>query len=266
FVDLEQNLKEQLRRKPTKTEVADIIYYYSFYAIVHGEAEAGLKYLNFAISEMELSFDEPRLSQLLSRRAILEARIEHPKFIKLAEKDALRARSLAEKYHEPHLLALSALALSICSRKKENFDAAFKYIREAEKNYAELKRIPQYIESIIEYLKVILLGLEKDAFDKKELLKVVSNIEKNVQSYIIERINVFEPEFCYLMGMITAQHVSNVSKKEILTWFSDAISLAQQFKQDGNYEYFRETCNQLKILDQVEKRIKKAKAKASVTN
>ncbi len=255
FAEFPHSLTKELRVPISNiTEGADIVYYYSFYATTYGIPE-GLKFLQSAISEMKTACDEPRMSQLLSRKAILQSKTN---LFAAAQKDALAARKLAKKYHEPHLLALSALALAICARKKEDFDSAFKFIREAEKNYSDLKRIPQYIESIVEYLKIISLGLEKDAFDKATLLQIVSDIKNKVESYIVERVNVFEPEYCYLMGMILG-HYSNAEKGEVLQWFADSISLAEQFTQEKNYHYYRETCNQLGILTDVENLINEAK-------
>lgn len=276
FSDYPQNVARYFRSQPTKTESADIIYYYSFYALTHPETEldrylVALKYLNFAVAEMEEDFDEPRLSQLLSRRAMMKLRIRSvgpvtageysqalSTFIEGAKEDALRARALAEKYHEPHLLALSALSMTVLARNLNDFESAFRYIKEAEEQYSELKRIPQYIETIVEYLKVILLGFEKVASDKELLLRIVSEIMKNVELYVVERINVFEPEYCYLMGMILGQY-TDASRVDVLTWFADSIFLAEQFNQKANLNYYIETCRQFGILLEVEEIISEAK-------
>jgi hypothetical protein len=255
FDDFPHNLIKEFLAEPTKTEIADIIYYYSFYALLYGKIIKGLEYLNSAVKIMEEDFDEPRLSQLLSRRALIKLKIKQPDLIESSKEDALRSRELAAKYHEPQLLALSALALATLARKKEDFESAFKFIQEAVKYYSDLKRIPQYIESIVEYLKIIMLGLNINAASYEMLLKIVSDIKNKVESYIVERINVFEPEYCYLMGMITGHFNANISRSENLKWFADAISLAQQFKLENNYNYFRETCKQLQILDEIEKMI-----------
>ncbi|MCK7493018.1 MAG: hypothetical protein MZW92_17090 [Comamonadaceae bacterium] len=135
-------------------------------------------------------------------------------------------------------------------------------ISEAEKTYAELKRVSQYIETVVEYLKVVLLGLETGTFDGQILLGIVSDIKNNVERFIVERINVFEPEYCYLMGMILANY-TDAKKEDVLVWFADSISLSEQFNQSANYEYFKETCRQLEILGEVEEIISIAKSKSS---
>ena len=90
-------------------------------ALVYGAASV-LTHLNWAITEMEKDCDEPRLSQMLSRRAIIKLRDADAEVQAFAREDASRARDLAEKYHEPHLLALSALALAI--RREESLTTA----------------------------------------------------------------------------------------------------------------------------------------------
>ncbi|MCK7493017.1 MAG: hypothetical protein MZW92_17085 [Comamonadaceae bacterium] len=148
FKGFPKSLAGYFRKEPTETEMADIIYYYSFYALTNPETDIGkyfepLKFLkDVAAQEMEEDFDEPRLSQLLSRRAILKSRIIVDEFAKTDDyvdvilkirtemrEDALRARALAKRYHEPHLLALSALALTILARKERDFENAFKHKR-----------------------------------------------------------------------------------------------------------------------------------------
>ncbi len=257
FSNFPQSLYERFQLEPSKTEMADIIYYYSFYALSHGDIR-GYDYLNLAIKDMEGDFDEPRQSQLLSRRAMIKLRDSNPEMIESAKQDAIRARELAEKYHEPHLLALSSLALSIYNRINKNFDEAFHHIQEAEKNYIELKRIPQYVESIVEYLKVIMLGFNNNV-DAEMLLRKTLEIRDNVDRYVVEKINVFEPEYCYLMGMIFANY-TDAPRDYILEWFVDAVFLAEQFNQQENLMYFRETCRQLQILDEVDHVIIKARA------
>ena len=258
FRDFPKTLMEQLRRQPTPTETADIIYYYSFYALLYGTASV-LTHLNWAITEMEKDCDEPRLSQLLSRKAIIKLRDADAEVQASARKDASRARDLAEKYHEPHLLALSALTLAIGARNRGDFPEAFRLIPEAEKNYADLKRIPQYVESILEYLKIILLGFQDESVDKNMLLRLRNDIEDKVNTYVVERISVFEPEFCYLMGMILIGY-TDAPREIVLGWFADAVNLSRYFKLEMQHAYFRDTCAQLGILEDVDKRIAEAKA------
>ncbi|HEX5154076.1 MAG TPA: SIR2 family protein [Parafilimonas sp.] len=258
FADFPQSFTKELLTPISSiatTEAADIVFYYSFYMPVYGDIEKGLEFLSSAILEMEKECDEPRLAQLLSRRAIILSKTTLPRF---SLGDASKAKALAEKYHEPHLIALSSLALAACARKNEDFNTAFNFIREAEKIYSELKRIPQYIETIIEYLKIIKLGLDKDVFDKAELFTIVSYIKNNLEKYIIERVPVYEPEYCYLMAMILGFH-STVNKNELLRLFADSISLAEKYQQDLNYAYFKQTCIQLNIFNEVEELINKTK-------
>ena len=261
FRDFPETLREQFRRQPTPTETADIIYYYSFYALVYGDASI-LTYLNWAITEMEKDCDEPRLSQLLSRRTMIKLRDADAEVEASAQEDAGRARALAEKYHEPHLLALSALALAMGARKRGDFPEAFRLIPEAEKNYADLKRIPQYVESILEYLKIILLGFQDESADKNMLLRLTHDIREKVNTYVVERISAFEPEFCYLMGMIL-ENYTDASRDLVLGWFVDAVNLSRDFKLEVQHAYFRDTCAQLGILEDVEKRIAEAKARSA---
>lgn len=258
FEDFPKKLAPYFRRDPTPTEMADILYYYSFYALVHQDME-GIQFLHYAIQQMEEDFDEPRLSQLLSRRGMIKLRINHPDALASAREDIVRARALAEKYHEPHLLALSALAQAILARKENDFESAFNLIRLAEKNYSDLKRIPQYVETIVEYLKILMLGFEQASTNKQLLLEIFLDIEPKINAYVIEKINVFEPECCYLIGLFCFQY-TNAPKATYMSWLADAVSLAEQNNQPANYTYFRETCQQLGLLEEVEELITKAKA------
>jgi hypothetical protein len=254
FKGFPNSLAAYFRRKPTTTEWADIIYYYSFYALVHSDSGA-IAYLNEAIQEMEQDWDEPRLSQLLSRRAMIKFRDSDPTVLTSAREDASRARAVAQKYHEPHLLALSALAIAIDARKRQDFPEAFRHIQEAEKNYADLKRIPQYVETIVEYLKILQVGFQDPSTDKQMLLRLRAEIESNVNSLVIDEIPVFEPEFCYLMGMILNLY-TDAPLEMTLPWFVDAVSLSNQFNLTAQNAYFRETCAQLRILEEVDSAIR----------
>ena len=264
FKGFPKSLTAEFRRKPTITELADIIYYYSFYALVHGDAEV-MTYLNSAIQEMEQDWDEPRLSQLLSRRAMLKFRDSDPAVLASAMEDVARARDLARKYHEPHLLALSALAIAIDARKRQDFPEAFRHIQEATNNYADLKRIPQSVEAIVEYLKILLLGFQNPSTDKQMLLRLRSELESIGNKLIIDKIPVFEPEFCYLMGMILNLYTDAPSER-MLPWFVDAVNLSNQFNLPTQNAYFRETCARLGILDEVDKVIAEAKARQATEN
>jgi len=244
-------LTEGFTKKPSIYEAADIMYYYSLYAMIYGKIQESHDYLNMAIKDMEAEFDEPRMSRLLSRRALIKLRDTNLNMIKSGEQDAIRARKLAEKYHEPNLLALSSLALATCARKNNNGAEAHEFIGDAIDKYAGLVRIPQYIESLVEELKIILLRFQSDKADKQMLLDRMLEIKELASKLITERINVFEPEYCYLIGMIMVGF-TDAPKTEYLPWFVDAVSLAQHHRQEHNCEYFKETCAQLNILNEVE--------------
>lgn len=258
FKDFPETLKAYFRRPPTVTELADIAYYHSYYALIHADANAVL-HLDWAISEMEKECDEPRLAQLLARRALLRLRFPHPEVQAAAHDDAVRARKLAETYHEPHLLASSALALAVHARKRADFREAFRLIQESERHYAELKRIPQYMESIVEFLKIILLGFQDDSVDKQLMLKLRNDIEEKVGKQIAT-VPVYEPEFCYLMGMILVQY-TDAPRDMVLAWFADAVNLSRNMHLDEQNSYFRDTCSQLGILEQVDGRVADAIAR-----
>jgi hypothetical protein len=208
---------------------------------------------------MERDFDEPRACQLLARRAMLNFRADDPASQASAMEDATRARALAEKYHEPHLLALSALALAIGARKRNDFEDAFQRIQETAKNYDDLERIPQYVESVVEQLKILLVGFQDPSTDKQLLLRVRAEVEADVNRLVVDTIPVFEPEFCYLMGMILNLY-TDAPHEKMLPWFVDAVSLSSQFDLATQNAYFRDTCAQLGILDEVDSVIAKRQA------
>jgi hypothetical protein len=264
FKDFPKRLTAEFHRKPTITETVDIIYYYSFYALVYSDWEV-MAYLNDAIKEMEKDRDEPRLSQLLSRRAMIKFRDSNPAVLASATEDATRARSLAQKYHEPHLLALSALAIAIGARKRQDFPEAFRHIQEAEKNYSDLRRIPQYVETIVEYLKILQVGFQDPSTDKQMLLRLRGEIESNVNSIVVDKISVFEPEFCYLMGMILNLY-TDAPREIMLPWFIDAVNLSNQFNLTAQNAYFPETCAQLGILQEVTRAIAEGMARQAAEN
>ena len=161
FKDFPKHLTAQFRRQPTPPNgpMSSTIIPFTPWCTEISEVMA---YLDHAIQEMDQDYDEPRVCQLLGRRAMLNFRHSDPALRASAMEDATRARALAEKYHEPHLLALSALALAIGARKLNGFAEAFRWIRETVKKYDDLKRIPQYVESTIEYLKILLILLCHD--------------------------------------------------------------------------------------------------------
>lgn len=251
-------LTDGYRRAPTLTEVADIIYYYSIYALIHAKFEV-MPLLNAAIKQMEDDRDEPRLCQLLCRRAMLVFRDTEPEAAKLAERDAARARDLAAKYKEPHLLALSALAMSIGARKQLNCTEALRYVQEAERTYRDLKRFPQYIESMVEYLKVLQIGFRDSSEDPQLLLRLLLEIESRVDELVFDLIPAFEPEFCYLMGM-NLNLYTDAPRERWLPWLADAVSLSNQFDLAAQNEYFRETCTMLGVMQEIDDRIASSRA------
>jgi hypothetical protein len=149
-------------------------------------------------------------------------------------------------------LALSALAIAIEARKRQDFPEAFQHIQEAEKNYSDLRRIPQYVETIVEYLKILQVGFLDPSTDKQMLLRLRAEIESNVNSIVVDKIPVFEPEFCYLMGMILNLY-TDAPRERMLPWFIDAVSLSNQLNLTAQNAYFRETCAQLGILQEVDR-------------
>lgn len=49
---------------------------------------------------------------------------------------------------------------------------------------------------------------------------------------------------------------TDAPKSEYLSWFVDALSLAQHYGQELNYLYFKETCSRLHILEEIEQIIR----------
>ncbi len=256
FKDFPSSLIASVQKQPTTTEWADIIYYYSFYVLIYGDSD-GTACLDDTIREMEQDRDEPRLSQLLSRRAIINFRSSDAAALASASEDAARARSLAQKYHEPHLLALSALAIAVGARNRRDFPLALLHIQEAETLYADLKRVPQHVEAILEHLKILLIGFQDPSTDKSMLLHDLRKLESIGNSLVTDKIPIFEPEFCYLMGMILNLY-TNSPRETILNWFTDAVSLSNQFDLAEQNAYFRETCSRLGILQDVDSAIEKS--------
>jgi len=115
-------------------------------------------------------------------------------------------------------------------RKKGAAENALKFAREAASLYDGLKRIPQYIEASVEYLKVIHLCLEKEDSDKEALIKLVPGIRDELEKYVVGRTNLYEPEYCYLMGMILGGY-TDAERANVLEWFSDAVSLSKQYNK-----------------------------------
>ncbi len=250
---------ERFQSKPSISDSAEIYYYYSYYAMIYGEFEKSMTYLNSAIKHMEEDFDEPRLSRLLSRRALIKFRINHDEAIRSGKEDANRAKELAKKYHEPVQLALADLALATCARVNNDFHQSYELIHQSVARFSNLFRIPQVVECEVELLKIILLGFGEETVDKGMLLASVQDIINRMNGYITERIHVFEPEYCYLIGMIFIQY-TDASKAQYLPWFADALSFARLYKQERNFIFFKETCAQLNILGEVEQMIRHAKA------
>src|SRR6202035_759443 len=138
-------------------------------------------------------------------------------------------------------------------------------IQEAEKNYADLKRVPQYVETNLEYLKILQVGFQDPSTDKQMLLRIRAEIESNVNSLVVDKLAVFEPEFCYLMGMILNLY-TDVPRERMLPWFVDAVNLSNQFNLPTQNAYFQETCAQLGILKEVDSVIAEGKAREATEN
>ena len=83
-------------------------------------------------------------------------------------------------------------------------------------------------------------------------------IKGKVNQDVVERINIFEPEYCYLIGMILI-NFTDAPNEEFIQSFVDAVSLAEQFKQEKNSLYFKETCHKLHILVEVKQIIRDSK-------
>ncbi len=259
FSGFPESVTTSFQIKPTTTELADIIYYYSHYVMVYGVFEQSFQFINHAIKDVEDDHDEPRLSRLLSRRALIKFRINHAEAIQSGEEDAIRAKELAEKYHETVLIALADLALATCSRVKNDFSQAHDLIHRSINSFSNFQRIPQEVEANVELLKIILLGFGDATVDSAMLLKSVQQIIDQINKYITERIHVFEPEYCYLIGMIYINY-TDAPQDQYLPWFADALSFSKIYKQDQSFKFYKETCSQLNILEAVEQMIHNTKS------
>lgn len=252
FSDFPESMMRELQ-VASLTERADMFYYYSLYTKTYGPAESGIAVLNAAIEDMEQDHDEPRLVQLLSSRSILKARIDD---LEGAVADGLRAMQLAEIYHDPHLDATATLALATCYRKARKTDDAYAFVIDAHKTFHALKRLPQFAECCIEMLKIILQLLAEKPDSGQALLDITAKLAEVIQTTIQQRIVVYEPEYCYLMGMIIHQYSS---EEDSIGWFANALIAAADFEQSRNLAYFTETCRQLNVLDQVQQAIASTK-------
>ena len=250
FSQFPESFVKYLRAEPTALNLADIAYYYSHHAMIYSDFEKGLGALNHAILSMEAECDEPRQSRLLSRSALIKFRIPEEKIIASGYDDAVQAYELANQYHEPVLLALSELALATHARVSGDFQTAFAHIQQAMDRFSSLIRIPQYVECAVERLKILMLGFSDNSTDKEALLELLQQTIDTVNPYVTERAPAFEPEYCYLVGMIY-KLFTDLPQEQVITWFTDSITLAEQYKQENKAEYYRETCAQLGILDKV---------------
>ncbi|MDB5236202.1 MAG: hypothetical protein JWR44_3195 [Hymenobacter sp.] len=228
------------------TERADISYYYSIYAGIYGEYDPGLAFLNNAIAAMELDCDEPRLALLLSRRALIKCRMQDPS----AAADAATAQALAASYHDPSLDAEVALARAVCARKVQQYSEAFELACAAREGFYRLRRFPQFIEASLEVLKSALQLLADEKLGTQALLDSVLTVAQDAEAAIREYgVVVYEPECCYLVGLLRAQYASVESS---VSWFADALNLSQNYKQEANLDYYRETCARLGVLPAID--------------
>lgn len=258
FKEFPENLAKYFQRKPTPPEMADIVYYYSFYALNYGDLESvGL--LHYVIDEMEKVCDEPRQSQLLSRRAIMKFQVDHLEVVASGKEDMDKAFALAQTYHEPHLLANAALAKAIYARKQQQFEEALQYIQEAENRYAHLRRTPQYVETAVEYLKILLLGFSMETVSKQSLLHLFQQVDDRVNGGdLIKRAAVYEPEYCYYGGLIMGNYTT-APREHVVSWFADALYRAEICGQQKNVEYYLESYQKFNILEEVERSVEALK-------
>ncbi len=250
FSTFPKGLGPYFRREPSPTEMADIIYYYSWFALIYGELE-NVGFLHYAINEMEAACDEPRLAQLLCRRAMMKLQLEHPEVQASAKDDMEKARRLAEKYHEPHLLAHSALVMAMAARRDKQFTEALQYIQQAQKGFEALNRIPQYMESMVEYLKILLLGFATEAVSKQFLLTLFQQIDEKVSGDYIRRVAAYEPEYCF-HGALLLGNYTTAPREQVISWFADAVFRAELTRQERNTAHYRSTCQQLGLAEEVE--------------
>lgn len=250
FSAFPKGLGPYFRREPSVTEMADIIYYYSWFALIYGELE-NVGFLHYAINEMEVACDEPRLAQLLCRRAMMKLQLEHPEVQASAKDDIQKAHRLAEKYHEPHLLAHTALVMAMAARRDKQFTEALQYIQQAQKGFETLNRIPQYMETMVEYLKILLLGFATEAVSKQFLLTLFQQIDGKVSGDYIRRIAAYEPEYCF-HGALLLGNYTTAPREQVISWFADACYRAEITRQERNAAHYRSTCQQLELAEDVE--------------
>jgi tetratricopeptide (TPR) repeat protein len=252
FNDFPESMMKELQAA-SPAELADMYYYYSIYTKIYGPAHSGIAVLNTAVEDMEAAFDEPRLVQLLSSRCMLKARTDD---LESAIEDGLRAMQLAEIYHDPHLDATATLALAVCFRKSNKTDEAYAYASNAYNTFYALKRLPQFVECCIEMLTIILQLLKEKPESGQLLLDTTAKLADVIKATIQQRVEVYEPEYCYLMGMIINGYSS---EEDSVGWFANALIAAADFEQHRNYAYFKESYRQLNILDKVEEAIASTK-------
>jgi hypothetical protein len=144
------------------------------------------------------------------------------------------------------------LALAACFRKAGKTDEAYAYASDAYNTFYALKRLPQFVECCIEMLKIILQLLEEKPEHGQYLLDATVKLADVIKATIRQRIDVYEPEYCYLVGMIINRYSS---EEDSIGWFANALIAAADFEQHRNHAYFKETCRQLNILDKVEQAI-----------
>jgi len=248
FRDFPGCLQREISESTPETR-ADIFYYYAVYAFYFNHFYEGITVLEIAIRDMEQASDLPRLSRLLSRYSMFLCRIEE---VDAARSHAMKAEILAMKFHEPEKIAQASLAMAMVKRKSGDFTEALQHIHKAITLFKDLYRLPQYFEAVLEYLKILFLALEKDSRQAEYYFSLLNPLINNVEQHLVGRIPLFEPEYCYLTGMIL-HHFGTAG--ESMEWFVDAVSLSEQFGQEANLAYYRETCRQLDILEMIEQNI-----------
>lgn len=248
FHDFPASLQTQITGA-SPAERADIFYYYSIYALHCHHFDEGISLLELAIQEMEKEQDEPRLSRLLSRYSMFLSRVEETDS---AIASADRALSLALACHEQAHIAQAFMAQAVIDRKAGKMQDALQHIQQAVEMFSFLRRFPEYFEALLEYLKILFAALGEDARNDEAYFRMLNDILGNVEKNLVGRVPLFEPEYCYLVGMILHHYGKPGASLE---WFVDAVSLAEQFEQHANLAYFRETCLQLNILEAVDNAI-----------
>jgi tetratricopeptide (TPR) repeat protein len=245
FSSFPDSMKTELESSSATTR-ADIYYYYSFYALAYRRFNEGISFLDQAISDMELDCDEPRLSQLLARRSMLLVDVGRREE---AEIDARKARLFAEKYHEPRLLAESALALAKFARITRNYKSALETVVESVERFKDLRRRPQLFEAIIEYFSNILSAMELDPENRNNYHKLAVELIGGIDIKIIDCLPLFRPDYFFLSGLFMYMFTDSAHYVEFL---AKALIHAENINHQAKMESFRMVYEKLNILGEIQ--------------